>query len=134
MKEWMRYSDSDRSPDLKNSAQVIAAAGQGGIGMPDRDYYTRDDEKSKQLRADYIQHVTNMFKLLGDNETTAAAEAKSVMDIETRLAKASMPRVDLPRSGQDLSQDGDVAISGACSERELGRLLQGNRRTNWFQT
>lgn len=82
-------------PDFKNSNDVIAGVGQGGIGLPDRDYYTRDDEKSVKLRAEYLQHLTNMFKLLGDSEGTAAAEAKSVMEIETRLAKASMPRVDL---------------------------------------
>ena len=81
-------------PDFKNSSQMIAAAGQGGLGLPDRDYYTRDDDKSKQLRADYVQHVTNIFKLLGDSDAAAAAEAKTVMDIETRLAKASMNRVD----------------------------------------
>ncbi len=82
-------------PDFKNSNDMIAGVGQGGLGLPDRDYYTRDDEKSTKLRADYVQHVTNMFKLLGDSDTTAAAEARTVMDIETRLAKASMPRVDL---------------------------------------
>ena len=65
------------------------------MGLPDRDYYTRDDEKSKKLRDRICQHVTNMFKLLGDSEATAAAEAKTVMEIETRLAKVSMPRVDL---------------------------------------
>ena len=69
-------------------------ARQGGLGLPDRDYYTKDDEKSKQLRADYLQHVTNMFKLLGDSDATAAAEAKTVMDIETSLAKASLTRVE----------------------------------------
>src|SRR5580704_13061214 len=81
--------------DFKDSSQMIAAAAQGGLGMPDRDYYTRDDDKSKQMRADYVQHVTNMFKLLGDSDDKAAAEAKTVMAIETRLANASMKRVDL---------------------------------------
>ena len=81
--------------DFKDSSQMIAAAAQGGLGMPDRDYYTRDDDKSKQMRADYVQHVTNMFKLLGDSDSAAAAEAKTVMAIETRLANASMKRVDL---------------------------------------
>jgi putative endopeptidase len=81
--------------DFKNSSQMIASAGQGGLGLPDRDYYTRDDDKSKQMRADYVQHVTNMFKLLGDSDAKAAAGAKTVMDIETRLANASMKRVDL---------------------------------------
>jgi putative endopeptidase len=80
--------------DFKNSTQEIAGARQGGLGMPDRDYYTKDDEKSVTLRAAYVQHVTNMFKLAGDDDAKAAAEAKTVMDIETSLAKASMTRVE----------------------------------------
>jgi putative endopeptidase len=81
--------------DLKDSTQVVAGAGQGGIGLPDRQYYLDDDARSKQLRAAYIQHVTNMFKLMGDDPSTAAAEAKSVMDAETALATASKKREDL---------------------------------------
>jgi putative endopeptidase len=80
--------------DFKNSTQEIAGARQGGLGMPDRDYYIKDDEKSVTLRAAYVQHVTNMFKLAGDDDAKAAAEAKTVMDIETSLAKASMTRVE----------------------------------------
>jgi putative endopeptidase len=82
-------------PDFKNSSQMIASAGQGGLGLPDRDYYTRDGDKDKQLRDAYVQHVANMFKLLGDDDAKAAAEAKAVLSIETTLAKASMQRVDL---------------------------------------
>ncbi|HEV3483288.1 MAG TPA: M13 family metallopeptidase [Candidatus Acidoferrales bacterium] len=81
--------------DLKDSTQVIAGAGQGGLGLPDRQYYLDDDARSKQLRAAYIQHVTNMFKLMGDDPSTAAAEAKSVMHAETALATASKKREDL---------------------------------------
>ena len=82
-------------PDFKNSAQMIAAVGQGGLGLPDRDYYTREEDKDKKLRDAYLQHVTNMLKLLGDDSAIAAAEAKTVMSIETLLANASMHRVDL---------------------------------------
>jgi putative endopeptidase len=81
--------------DLKDSTRVIAQAGQGGLGMPDREYYFRDDDKSKQLRADYVLHVTKMFQLAGDAPDKAAAEAKTVMDLETSLAKASRTRVEL---------------------------------------
>jgi len=81
--------------DIKDSTRVIAFASQGGLGMPDRDYYFRDDEKSKQLRADYLQHVAKMFELAGDPGEKAAAEAATVMTIETALAKASRTRVEL---------------------------------------
>jgi putative endopeptidase len=83
------------NPDFKDSAQMIAEVDQGGVGLPDREYYTRDDEKSKQLRADYVAHIGNMFKLLGDDAATAAGEAKTVMDIEMKLAKASLTPVEL---------------------------------------
>lgn len=84
---------SEQNP--KDSTQEIAGAGQGGLGLPDRQYYLDDDDRSKQLRAAYVQHVTNMFKLMGDDPTTAAAEAKTVLDIETSLAISSMNLVDL---------------------------------------
>jgi len=81
--------------DFKDSTQVVFAAGQGGLGMPDRQYYLDDDDRSKTLRAGYLQHVTNMFKLLGDDPTVAAAEAKAVVDIETTLAKSHLKREQL---------------------------------------
>jgi predicted metalloendopeptidase len=82
-------------PDFKNSSQMIGLAHQGGLGLPDRDYYLRDDEHSKELREDYIQHVGKMFALAGDAPDKAAAEAKTVMALETSLAKASRTRVEL---------------------------------------
>jgi len=81
--------------DIKDSTRVIANASQGGLGMPDRDYYFRDDEKSKQLRADYVKHVAKMFELAGDSSEKAVAEANTVMAIETALAKTSRTRVEL---------------------------------------
>jgi putative endopeptidase len=81
--------------DPKDSTRRIALVFQGGLGMPDRDYYTNEDEKSVQLRNAYVHHVGNMFKLLGDNDAAAASEAKAVVSIESSLAKASMEQVDL---------------------------------------
>jgi putative endopeptidase len=80
--------------DRKNSSEVIAGAFQGGLGLPDRDYYTKTDEKSKTIRDEYVRHVTRMFELLGDAPARAADEAHTVMAIETRLAEASMTRVE----------------------------------------
>ena len=81
--------------DAKNSTEEIAQLFQSGLGLPDRDYYTKTDEKSKDLRDKYVTHLVNTFTLLGDDPSTASANAKIVMDMETRLANASMTRVDM---------------------------------------
>ena len=80
--------------DQKNSTQVVAQLSQGGLGLPDRDYYVSDDPKLKQNREEYVAHVAAMFKLLGDKEGDAAAAAQTVLSFETRLAKASFTRVE----------------------------------------
>lgn len=80
--------------DFKDSTQVIAEADQGGLGLPDRDYYLKDDAKSAELRQTYIAHVAKMFELLGDKPADAALEAATVMRIETALAKGHMTRVE----------------------------------------
>src|SRR5947209_2577564 len=76
--------------DFKDATSVIAEADQGGLGLPERDYYTRTDANSEKTRKEYVQHVANMFKLRGDPPQAAAANAKKVMEIETALAKASL--------------------------------------------
>ncbi len=80
--------------DFKDSTQVIGTAGQGGIGLPDRDYYLKQDPKSRQIRAEYVAHLTRSFQLLGDGRDLAAREAAIVMAIETRLARVSMSRIE----------------------------------------
>jgi len=80
--------------DFSDANQFIADADQGGLGLPDRDYYTKQDAKSVDLRKNYVAHVQKMFELLGDKPDTAAAEAQTVMHIETELAKGSMTRVE----------------------------------------
>ncbi len=80
--------------DFENSDSVIAFATAGGIGLPDRDYYTKTDERSVELRNKYVAHVQRMFELVGDKPEVAKAEAAKVMEIETELAKASLTRVE----------------------------------------
>ncbi len=80
--------------DYRDASQVIAEADQGGLGLPDRDYYLKDDKKSVDLRKAYVAHVQKMFELLGDKPDVAAAESRTVMRIETALAKGSMTRVE----------------------------------------
>jgi putative endopeptidase len=80
--------------DFENSQNVIAFAEAGGLGLPDRDYYTKTDEKSVDIRNKYLVHVQKMFELLGDKPDVAKAEAAKVMEIETALANASLTRVE----------------------------------------
>jgi putative endopeptidase len=80
--------------DYRDANQVIAEADQGGLGLPDRDYYVKEDAKSVDLRKAYVAHVQKMFGLLGDQPEVAAAEAQTVMRIETALARGSMTRVE----------------------------------------
>ena len=83
------------SQDEKKSTEVIANFYQGGLGMPDRDYYTSDDAQSKELRTKYLVHLKNMFVLMGETAEIAEKSANTVMKIETQLAKASKTRVEL---------------------------------------
>jgi predicted metalloendopeptidase len=80
--------------DFKDSSKVIGEANQGGLGLPDRDYYTRDDDESKKLRDQYVEHIAKLFTLAGDAPERAAAEAKTILGIEMSLAKASMTNVE----------------------------------------
>ncbi len=81
--------------DLKNSTSVIAGVGQGGLSLPDRDYYLNTDKRYVDIRANYADHVARMFQLLGENATQAAADAQKVIAIETGLAKPAMTRVQM---------------------------------------
>lgn len=88
------FFGSSARQDPDNSEQQIAGVDQGGIGLPDRDYYTKDDAKSKETRERYLQHVQKIFDLLGDKPAVAKENADVVMRIETALATASLTRVE----------------------------------------
>jgi putative endopeptidase len=81
------------SPDLKDSTHVMADLDQGGLGLPDRDYYLKDDPKSVELRKQYVAHVQKMLELSGEPAAKAASDAQAVMRFETDLAKGSLDRV-----------------------------------------
>jgi endothelin-converting enzyme/putative endopeptidase len=99
-------SGSSQDPD--NSEQVIAELDQGGLGLPDRDYYTKEDPKSKETREKYVQHVQRIFQLMGENADASKRDAETIMRLETALAKASMTRVDR-RDPYKLKHKMDVA-------------------------
>ena len=83
---------STQDPD--NSEQEIADLDQGGLGLPDRDYYTKDDAKSKEIRERYVAHVEKVFELLGDDPRVAKQNSESILRMETALAKASWTQVE----------------------------------------
>ena len=81
------------APDFKDASQYMLIIGQGGMGLPDRDYYLKDDPNATALRAHYEQHVAKMLQLAGETPAAAAAGAKAVLRVETALATASLDRV-----------------------------------------
>ncbi len=83
----------DSGQDYGDASEVIAFAEAGGIGLPDRDYYTKTDAKSIETRQKYVEHIQKMLELLGEPTDQAQAHAQTVMAIETALAKASLTRV-----------------------------------------
>ena len=101
---WVMWNDDDnyaKAPlfgfgqvqDLANASLVVAGIDQGGMALPSLDYYLDNSDNFKELRTKYVQHIQKMFELAGDPPEKAAAEAKTVMDIETTLAKAAMDNV-----------------------------------------
>lgn len=81
--------------DAKVSTEYITQFFQGGIGMPDRDYYLKTDERFVSMQKAYVEHIAKMFELLGDKKEVAEKNAKIIMGIETNLAKASMSKVEM---------------------------------------
>jgi putative endopeptidase len=142
--------------DFADSSQVIAFASAGGLGLPDRDYYTKTDAKSQDIRDKYLAHVQRMFELMGDPAARAADDAKTVMAIETELAKKSLTRVQkrdpynlfhkmdraqLKALSPDFDWDGFLAAEGLANlqtfnvtepefYREMNRLVQSESLDN----
>jgi putative endopeptidase len=81
--------------DAKNSSLVIAEAGQGGLGLPNREYYLKQGAASDKIRQNYVAHIAKTFELAGESSADAAAHAAKVMELETRLATASLTPVQL---------------------------------------
>lgn len=97
--------DIDAVQDFKDATTVIAYVDQSGLGLPDRDYYTADDEKKKEIREFYAGHVARMMGLAGFSKRDAAEAARDVMRIETELAKVLQEQGGASRSGGDVQQD-----------------------------
>jgi putative endopeptidase len=151
------FFEVDSTQDFKDSTQVIGEVDQGGLGLPDRDYYTRTDPKSVEQRAEYLKHVARMFALMGDSAAVAATEAQTVMDLETQLAKASQTKVQrrdpqavyhrMPQSGLTtlapgfpwpayftalgLAGKGDVNVTAPDFFKEFGVVVRAQSIPKW---
>lgn len=115
--------------DEMNSDRYALHLYQGGLGLPNRDYYFDSDDRSRMLRGEYLTHVARMFHLLGDDTTRARANAAIVMKLETELAGASRKLEDLrdPRANYNAMSTADVAkLTPSIRWREF--LEQGNMR------
>ena len=88
------FFDLSSMQDYKDATKEIAVVDQGGLGLPEKDYYLRTDPKSAKLQQEYVQHMANMLHLYGDAPDKAMTEAKAVMELETSMAKATMGMVD----------------------------------------
>ncbi|MGA2211844.1 MAG: M13 family metallopeptidase [Bryobacteraceae bacterium] len=145
------------SQDYADSSRVIAFLDAGGLGLPDRDYYTKTDPKSRETRQKYLEHVQKMFELLGENPSLAKKHAHRVMSIETDLAKASLTRVEkrdpynlfhkmTPEQVQELtpafrwaayfkaSEVPDTSVINVTEPayfKEVQKLLQGHKLDDW---
>ena len=91
---WDPLFNLNGTPDFKNSTSSIAAASQGGLGLPDRDYYLRSDSTARALRAAYVEYVSRTLALLGVAPAAADSEAQRILALETALARASLTRVE----------------------------------------
>ncbi|MEP0822750.1 MAG: M13 family metallopeptidase [Ignavibacterium sp.] len=111
--------------DAKNSTQVIAQISQGGLGLPDRDFYFEQDQKSRDIREQYLKHVAAMFRLIGLDERTAEENAKTVMTFETRLAKASRTRVERRDPDKNYNK---------MTQQQLAELSPNFRWAAFFET
>jgi endothelin-converting enzyme/putative endopeptidase len=107
--------------DFKDSTSVIAQLDQGGLGLPDRDYYLKDDPKSTELRYKYVAHVARMLELAGEKPEVAKAHADAVMKLETALAKGSLDKV---------SRRDPEKVYHKMSQREIEALMPAFR---WSQ-
>ncbi len=114
-------------PDLKKSDRMTAYITSGGIGLPERDYYLKTDDKSKEIRQKYLEHLANLFVLSGEKPAQAKKQADVVLKIETRLAQNMLSKEDsrdpyksyFPKSVAELS-----ALSPALDWKDYFRSLQ----------
>src|SRR6185369_10375502 len=120
---------SGSNQDFKNSAEVTAGIFQGGLGLPNRDYYSKTDDKSKSIRDEYLKHMAKMFELMGDDPAKAAAQAQAVMKLETKLAEGSKTPVELRDPDQNYHRMRMAQLSEVAPAINWAGYFQGTGLT-----
>ncbi len=115
------------SQDEKQSERYAVHLRQGGLGLPEREYYLGSTDDSKKIRGQYREHVAKMLALLGDSPEAAAKGADAVLAIETQLAEASRTPVAAARSRGQLQQEDARRAGHTFAQRELAAVLQNHR-------
>jgi putative endopeptidase len=111
--------------DAKNSEMMIAGLAAGGLGLPDRDYYIKTDAKSEETRKRYVAYLAQLLVMAGEPQATADAQAKSTMEIETALAKASLTRVELRDPYKTYHPMKLAEVEALAPGLEMGAYLRG---------
>ncbi len=110
--------------DDKDTTKMIAGFSQGGLGLPERDYYFREGKEAEEIRAAYVAHIAQMLELAGDKPAEAKASAAAIMAFETKLAKASRTLVDLRDPEKNYNKFERTYLPRMSSGIELGRLFR----------
>ena len=110
--------------DLIDSSKVVAGFDQGGLSLPSRDYYLKDDEASKKIREEYRKHLVRMFGLAGDAPEQAAKEAAAVIEIESALAKAQMDGVERRDPEKTYHKQSLAQIQAALPDFDMDEYLK----------
>ncbi|MEM9076584.1 MAG: M13 family metallopeptidase [Bacteroidota bacterium] len=120
--------------DLNNSAMNAVYMGPAGLGLPDRDYYLDEDDKSKEIREEYKKHIVRMLKMLGDSEETATAASEKILELETKLAEPRLDKVQR-RDARNLNNPKTIAEADAMlSSIDLNKLIKDLGATKPFDT
>ncbi|MBL7818771.1 MAG: M13 family metallopeptidase [Saprospiraceae bacterium] len=109
--------------DAKNSEAFVPQIGAGGINLPDRDYYLKDDERMKKVRSTYESHIFNVFRLMGDSETKAKAAVADIMRMETAYAKARLSRVELRDPDKRYNKMTIADLEKICPQMQWSELI-----------
>ncbi len=120
--------------DLNNSSMNAVYLGGNGLGLPERDYYLDQDEKSKEIREEYKKHIVRMLKILGDSESDATTAANTILELETKLAEPRLNKVER-RDARNYNNPRTIAeADGMLSSIDLKKMISDLGITKKFDT